>query len=106
MTFKEMMNKDLDACLNLTEFGIASTHTYGELTETLTVVFDKSTDMVLERGEYAGSEASLPALTLNTSKASNINSDSLFLIGTVTYGVIEKNHQKDGTTIVYLDVQS
>jgi hypothetical protein len=106
MNLQGMINKDLAACFNIGEFGIEATHFFGVASsEVLNVVFDETTDVVLERGEYAGVETTVPALQVSTSLAANINHKSLFIIGANTFGVIEVHKQNDSTTKVYLDRQ-
>lgn len=101
-----MIDKDLEACFSINEFSIEATHYFGIAgTEVLNVVFDETTDVVLERGEYAGVETTVPSFVVSTSKASNISHKSLFTIGSDTYGVIEVHKQNDSTTKVYLDRQ-
>ncbi len=105
MDFKEMMHKDLADSFSLGEFGVEAVHYFASENETLNVLFDKTTEVLLDKGEAEGVEATVPSLIVPTSKAVNISYQSLFLIDGTTYGVIEKPHQKDGTTVVYLDVQ-
>jgi len=106
MNLQGMIDKDLAACFNVDEFGIATTHYFGvDSSEVLNVVFDETTDVVLQRGEYAGVETTVPSLQVSTSWATNINHKSLFVIGADTFGVIEVHKQNDSTTKVYLDRQ-
>jgi len=101
-----MIDKDLTACFSTNDFAIEATHYFGIAgTEVLNVVFDETTDVVLQRGEYAGVETTVPSLQVSTSLAVNINHKSLFTIDSYTYGVIEVHKQNDSTTKVYLDRQ-
>lgn len=55
MSLEEMMKKDLADSFSLKEFGVKATHYFGaDSTETLNVIFDEATEVVLEKGEYAG----------------------------------------------------
>lgn len=106
MNFKEMMDKDLADSFSLNEFGVEATHYFGvDSTETLNVIFDEATEVVLEKGEYAGAEVSVPSFQVPSFQAANIKHKSLFTINGETFGVIEKPKQADGTTIVHLDKQ-
>ena len=106
MNFKEMLDKDLADSFSLNEFGVEATHYFGvDSIETLNVIFNEATEVVLEKGEFNGVEALVPSLTIPTLKATNITHKSLFVIDGLNYGVIENSKQKDGTTIVYLDKQ-
>lgn len=98
-----MMDKDLEASFNLDEFAILTVHYFAGENEKLNIVFDEATEVVLDKGEFAGVEALVPSLTLPTSKATNITHKSLFVIDGLNYGVIENPKQKDSTTIVYLE---
>lgn len=105
MNLKEMMDKDLEACFNLDEFGIEVVHYFAGENETLNIIFDETTEVILEKGEYEGAEVTVPSLQVQTTKATNINHKSLFVIDGLNYGVIEQPKQKDGTTIVYLEIE-
>ncbi len=99
-----MIDKDLAACFNLGEFADVATHFYGvDSTEQLNVIFDETTDVILDKGEYAGIEATVPSLQVSTILAVNINHKSLFTINGFTYSVIEVHKQNDSTTKVYLE---
>lgn len=101
-----MIDKDLTACFSTDEFAVEAKHYFGvDNDETLNVIFDEATEIVLERGEYAGAETTVPSFQVPTFQAINISKKSLFVIGTNTFGVIEKPKQNDGSTIVYLDRQ-
>lgn len=105
MNLQGMIDKDLEACFDTDEFGVEAVHYFAGENETLNVIFDETTDVVLEKGEYAGVETTVPSLQVATSKAVNINHKSLFVIGEDNLGVIEVHKQNDGTTKVYLDRQ-
>ena len=106
MSLQGMIDKDLAACFNIYEFGEEVTHYFGvDSSETLNIIFDETTDVILDKGEYAGIETVVPSLQVSTEVATNINHKSLFTIGGLTYGVIEVHKQNDGTTKVYLDRQ-
>ena len=100
-----MMGKDLADSFSLGEFGVEAVHYFASENETLNVLFDEATEVLLDKGGYEGVEAVVPSLTIPTFQAANITNQSLFTIAGISYGVIEKPRQKDGTTIVYLDVQ-
>lgn len=100
-----MIDKDLEASFNLDEFAVETTHYFGDVDEVLNVIFDETTDVILEKGEYSGVEATVPSLQLATSKATNISHKSIFVIDGKTFGVIEIHKQNDSTTKVYLDNQ-
>ena len=106
MSLKGMIDNDLKACFNLSEFAEEVTHYFGvDSTETLSVIFDEHTDVILEKGEYAGIEATVPSLQVSTQTALNINHKSLFTIGADTYSVREVHKQNDSTTKVYLEIE-
>ncbi len=98
-----MIDKDLEASFSLDEFGVEAVHTFAGENETLNVIFDETTEVVLDKGEYAGVETTVPSLQLPTFKATNINHKSFFEVDGVSYGVIEVHKQNDGTTKVYLE---
>ena len=103
MSLKEMIDKDLEASFNLDEFAIETVHYFAGENEELNIIFDEATEVVLDKGEYAGVETTVPSLQLATSKATNISHKSLFVIDGLNYGVIEVHKQNDNTTKVYLD---
>jgi hypothetical protein len=105
MNLQGMIDKDLAACFNKAEFSVEAVHYFAGENEKLDVIFDEKTDVILERGEYAGVETTVPSLQVATSKALNIGHKSLFVIGEDNLGVIEVHKQNDGTTKVYLDRQ-
>lgn len=105
MNLKAMVDKDLEASFNLDEFAVETVHYFAGENEKLNVIFDETTDVILEKGEYSGVEATVPSLHLVTSKATNINHKSIFVIDAKTFGVIEIHKQNDSTTKVYLDNQ-
>jgi len=105
MSLRAMIDKDLEACFNLDEFGVEAVHYFAGVSEILKVIFDETTDVILDKGEYNGVEATVPSLQLATSEATNINHKSIFVIDGETFGVIEIHKQNDNTTKVYLDRQ-
>lgn len=105
MSLQGMIDKDLAACFNTDEFGVEVVHNFAGENETLNVIFDETTDVVLERGEYVGVETTVPSLQLLTLVAIKISHKSLFVINQEVFGVIEVHKQNDGTTKVYLDRQ-
>lgn len=105
MSLQGMIDKDLEACFDIAEFGVEAAHYFAGENETLNVIFDETTDVILEKGEYAGAETTVPSLQVATSQAVNVNHKSLFVIGEDSFGVIELHKQNDGTTKVYLDRQ-
>ena len=105
MSLQGMIDKDLEACFSVNEFAIEVEHYFNHERETIKVIFHETTDVILERGEYAGVETTVPSLHIPTSLATNINHKSLFTIGADTFGVIEVHKQNDSTTKVYLDRQ-
>ena len=100
-----MIDKDLEAVFNLDEFAVQATHYFGDKDEVLNVIFDENTDVILEKGEYSGVEATVPSLEVATSKATNIGHSSIFVVDGKTFGVIEVHKQNNNTTKVYLDNQ-
>lgn len=108
MSIKNMADKDLSNC---TEFGGICSHTNGSTTVPLQYLcFDENTDVVFDRAEKdgwstSGVETTVPALTVQTTKASLIDHKSLFNIDGEVFGVIEIDKKKDDTTIVYLERQ-
>jgi hypothetical protein len=105
MSLKGMIDKDLEASFNLGEFAVEATHYFDDVDEVLNVIFDETTDVILDKGEYNGIEATVPSLQVPTHKANNIKHKSLFMIDGETFGVIEIHKQNDSTTKVYLDKQ-
>ena len=113
MNLEAMIDKDLEASFNLDEFAVKATHYFlkesaeaqGDVDEVLNVIFDETTDVILDKGEYNGVEATVPSLQLATSKATNIGHKSIFVVDGKTFGVIEIHKQNDSTTKVYLDNQ-
>lgn len=104
MTFDEMIETDLANC---SEFGGVCNHTINGVTVPLEYIcFDKNTEVVLEKGEYSGVEATVPALSVQTTKAGQITHKSILELDGVMYGVIEKSMRKDNITIVYMDRQN
>ena len=103
MNFKEMIDKDLESCFSLNEFGTEAVHYFNNASEILNVIFDEKTDVVLDKGGYSGIEATVPSLLVNSKRSNNINHDSIFVIDRSEYGVIELEKQSDGTTKIYLD---
>jgi len=105
MNLRDMIDKDLEASFNLDEFAVEATHYFDDVDEVLNVIFDETTDVILDKGEYNGIEATVPSLQLATSKATNISHKSIFVVDGKTFGVIEIHKQNDNTTKVYLDNQ-
>jgi len=105
MNLEAMIDKDLEASFNLDEFAVEATHYFSDVDEVLNVIFDETTDVILDKGEYNGVEATVPSLQLATSKATNIGHKSIFVVDGKTFGVIEIHKQNDSTTKVYLDNQ-
>lgn len=105
MNLEAMIDKDLEASFNLDEFAVEVTHYFDDVDEVLNVIFDETTDVILDKGEYNGVEATVPSLQLATSKATNIGHKSIFVVDGKTFGVIEIHKQNDSTTKVYLDNQ-
>ena len=105
MDFASTIERDLLACFGDGSFSIVALHSYGGTSEILDVIFDVADEVILQNGEYEGSEASVPSLLLPTSKAGNIDHNSLFRISQRLYGVVEVLERNDGTTKVFLDVQ-
>ena len=105
MSLEAMIDKDLEASFNLDEFAVQATHYFDDVDEVLNVIFDETTDVILEKGEYSGVEATVPSLQVATSKATNIGHKSIFVVAGKTFGVIEIHKQNDNTTKVYLDNQ-
>jgi len=103
MNFDEMIEADLSNC---SEFGGVCKHTTNGTTVDLDYLcFDENTDVIFDKGEYEGVETTVPSLTVQTSKASQISHKSILEIDGEVFGVIQAPKQKDGTTIVYLDRQ-
>ena len=105
MNFKEMIDDDLKACFDNQEFSIVALHYFASEDEELNIFFDEKTDVILEQGEYAGVETTVPSFQIASFKAININHKSLFSINEENFGVIEVHKENDGTTKVYLDRQ-
>lgn len=103
MTFDEMIEADLANC---SEFGGVCNHTINGTTVPLEYLcFDENTEVVFEKDEYSGAETTVPALTVQTTKAGQISHKSILEIDGEIFGVIEIDMKKDNTTIVYLDRQ-
>lgn len=103
MSLLETMEKDLDACFSTKEFAVDISHFFEDKSETLSVMFDEKTDVIMDRGEYEGIEATVPSFVIQTSKSSNINHKSIFVIGEENFGVIYPDKKNDETTVVYLE---
>jgi len=102
--FKEMIERDL---ANSNDFGGVCNHIVnGVATPLEYLCFDENSEVIFEKNEYQGVETTVPALTVQTSKADGITHKSIFEIDEKIYGVIEKSIQKDGTTIIFLDKQN
>lgn len=100
MTFEEMIETDLAAC---SEFGGKFTHTFESGSVELDYLcFDEKTDVILEKGEYGGIEATIPTLTVQTTVAVSINHRSSIEVKNVVYEVTEVHKLDDSTTIIYL----
>lgn len=106
MTFEEMMKKDLEACHTSSEFGVIASHTFAGENEQLEVIFDAATEVILDSGNGEGIETTVPSFSIPTHLSGNITRSSLFIIRSNTYKVREKPQNKDGNTVVYLEVQN
>jgi len=101
MNFKDMVESDLSKC---NDFGGVCSHVKNGTTTPLEYLcFDENSDVIFEEDEYQGVTTTVPALTVQTSKAEAINHQSLIIMDDMTYGVIQKNMKKDGTTVIYMD---
>lgn len=100
MTFDEMIETDLAAC---NEFGGKFSHIFDRGTDELDYLcFDEKTDVILEKGEFGGVEATVPTLTIQTTVAAGINHRSSLNIKDIIYEVIEVHKLDDNTTVIYL----
>ena len=95
--------RDMDAIFNTAELATQAYHTNATVNEYINVIFDTSSDVVFDSGNYQGAEASVPMITVKTKDTKHITHNSLFTINDQTYGVIEVSHQNSGTTKIYLD---
>lgn len=94
MNFQEQMKEDIKVCFNKDEFAILITHTFGNQSETIPVLFDEEAEIVLKsrNSEYGfeGSEALVPMITVQKEDSMNITSNSYFNINGIEYEVIHK----------------
>lgn len=101
MTLKEIFEAELAAC---SEFGGKLTHTLDQdSTELDYLYFDEESEIILERGEYEGSTAFVPMVTMQSSVAAGVSKRSLLIIDGVEFGVIYPKKKNDGTTEIYLE---
>lgn len=110
MNFDDMVAADLEACYNPNEFATAIEHIFtGEselISESLDVIYDEFTEVVLDDGSHNGVESIVPSFSIPLHKAVNISYQSSFVINSKKYGCLETPSKKDGTMIVYLKVKT
>jgi len=98
-TLKQQLLNDLD---NVFQAGlqVAATHTNGETVETINVFFDRVHEMSLEGGLEVSTQQ--PQILVQTADAASVARDSVFVIESVTYYVLEIQPDDNGTKRILL----
>lgn len=67
--------------------------------------FDKKTEILFRNkdDEMTDIEAMVPSITVQTSFSLDISNYSLIIHDGIEYGVINKHHKTDGTTVIFLE---
>jgi len=105
MSLKNLMTNDLDTIFkDGFDFTDKATHSFGESSESLNVIFDEEYEAVFENKGYE-STSFVPCFIVPTSKASNINSQSSFVINTQEFGVVDIQKENNDITRVILDIR-
>ena len=76
--------------------------------KTTYLCFDENTEVIFEaksHEDFSDVEASVPSLTVQTNKTNKITNRSKIEVNNTFYGVIKKDNKKDGTTIIYLELE-
>lgn len=106
MNFDQMVEKDLSNCK---EFGGSFILKNKDISvEIEYLCFDENTDVIFEGKaveDFSDMEASIPSLTVQTIKTNKITNRSKIEVKNSSYGVIKKDNKKDGTTIIYLELE-
>ncbi len=106
MTFDQMVEKDLSNC---NEFGASFILKNKDVSvEIEYLCFDENTEVIFEaksHEDFSDVEASVPSLTVQTNKTNKITNRSKIEVNNTFYGVIKKDNKRDGTTIIYLELE-
>ncbi len=105
MSLKNLMANDLDAIFkDGFDFTDKASHNFGESSEFLNVIFDEEYEAVFENKGYETTSV-VPCFIIPTSKASNIDSQSSFVINTQAFGVVDIQRENNDITRVILDIR-
>lgn len=105
MSLKNLMLNDLDSIFkDGFDFTDKASHNFGELDEFLNVIFDEEYEAVFENKGYETTSV-VPCFIIPTVKASNISSQSSFVINTQVFGVVDIQKENSDITRVILDIR-
>ena len=98
-TLKQQILNDLD---NVFQAGLqtAAQHTNGATVETINVLFDRVHEMTFENGLEVSTQQ--PQILVQTADAASVARDSVFVIESVTYYVLEIQPDDNGTKRILL----
>lgn len=103
MSLKSLIGKDLGVIFkDGGDFTDEATHTFGESSETLWVIFDEEYEAVFENKGYESTSV-VPCFVVPTAQASNIDSQSSFVIDGSNFGVVDIQKENNEITRVILD---
>lgn len=106
---RSLIEADLsEVFFNTEEFATSISHTFildgNTYTETIDVIFQEKTEVVLDRSnEYGDSVAFVPSIKIKNDDCNSINSQSSFVIFLKKYGVSFIDKENIYITRVYLE---
>ena len=105
MTFEEMIDDDMkEVFFDIEEFSLSITHQYKNGEEMLKVIFDTSSELILDNAtEFGESIATVPSILLKEADTKNISHSSIFIIEDEQYKMTYKNREDTELTRIYLE---